>query len=44
MQVSTNVIQNNIEQMLKNYEDQVKDDVDLEKLSPRNIAKAEELE
>lgn len=34
----------NTEAMLKKYEDQIKEDIDLEKLSPRNVARADELE
>ena len=30
--------------MLKNFDDKIKEDIDLEKLSPRNIAKVSELE
>ena len=35
--ISNSAINANIEQMLKNFEDQVKEDIDLEKLSPRQL-------
>ena len=44
MQLSIQALNANTEAMLKKFDDQIKEDIDLEKLSPRNIAKVNELE